>query len=232
MSATPAGWYPDPIAPAASLRYWDGSGWTAQVSPVAQPAMLPPQPLSPSPGPAAPRRGQWAGTAGTPTPAPRRGLLGAVERIPAGFRVLTSLLMIGGGIALFVSALIPDPLPPPGGARPAEIDGYEILDVSSDMIESVIEGANEYELAALDSAAVISTDYGTPLVYVAVEMDDGSGERWVGVWASGKLDGSSFVWSVDAFAQEFTDYPNGRVDFRPAVTDPAAQAAKAALEDY
>ena len=31
-TTTPAGWYPDPDAPAED-RYWDGSGWTAHRSP-------------------------------------------------------------------------------------------------------------------------------------------------------------------------------------------------------
>lgn len=43
MTQTPAGWYPDPTPdPAASpsLRYWDGTAWTAHVSPLhAQPAL-------------------------------------------------------------------------------------------------------------------------------------------------------------------------------------------------
>ncbi len=33
--ATPAGWYPDPQA-THELRYWDGTGWTSQVSDAGQ----------------------------------------------------------------------------------------------------------------------------------------------------------------------------------------------------
>lgn len=32
MSATPAGWYPDPNSP-GTMRYWDGSNWTQQTQP-------------------------------------------------------------------------------------------------------------------------------------------------------------------------------------------------------
>lgn len=32
MSATPAGWYPDPNSP-GTMRYWDGNNWTQQTQP-------------------------------------------------------------------------------------------------------------------------------------------------------------------------------------------------------
>jgi hypothetical protein len=33
MSTAPAGWHPDPSNPAAALRWWDGSAWTAHTHP-------------------------------------------------------------------------------------------------------------------------------------------------------------------------------------------------------
>ncbi|WP_062465627.1 DUF2510 domain-containing protein [Demequina maris] len=46
-SATPAGWYADPVGQAGLLRYWDGSSWTAHThASVAPPAAAPKRRLS------------------------------------------------------------------------------------------------------------------------------------------------------------------------------------------
>jgi hypothetical protein len=50
--STPAGWYPDPDDP-ASQRYFDGTQWTEQRMPAAQPGFEPP----PAEGPSTPGNG-------------------------------------------------------------------------------------------------------------------------------------------------------------------------------
>jgi Protein of unknown function (DUF2510) len=39
---TPPGWHPDPADPVSSMRWWDGTQWTAHVRPVAAPLPGPP----------------------------------------------------------------------------------------------------------------------------------------------------------------------------------------------
>jgi hypothetical protein len=46
----PAGWYPDPAA-ADSMRWWDGSAWTAHTQPTPQAAPPHPQPVAAAPQP-------------------------------------------------------------------------------------------------------------------------------------------------------------------------------------
>jgi hypothetical protein len=41
MSTAPPGWHPDPAAPQAQLRWWDGTRWTEHVQPRAQQAPAP-----------------------------------------------------------------------------------------------------------------------------------------------------------------------------------------------
>ena len=38
---SPPGWHPDPAAPGQSVRWWDGSQWTAHTQPVGVPASPP-----------------------------------------------------------------------------------------------------------------------------------------------------------------------------------------------
>lgn len=58
MTQTPAGWYPDPDpnAAAPSLRYWDGTAWTAHTAPAAATQVAPSRPTTPDGEPLA---GWW-----------------------------------------------------------------------------------------------------------------------------------------------------------------------------
>jgi hypothetical protein len=84
MSATnvpPPGWHPDPENPTSSMRWWDGTQWTAQVRPTnagPDPVYAPPRPGGGAP---------WQNPGGAPWQNPgggRRGGWWAGGRFPAG----------------------------------------------------------------------------------------------------------------------------------------------------
>ncbi|MGH9245805.1 MAG: DUF2510 domain-containing protein [Acidimicrobiales bacterium] len=81
----PAGWYPDPLSPPGSYRWWDGSAWTDQTT-----YEPPTQPAGPGYGPPA------APAAPSPAPAPSR------TPIIAGAIAIVVLLVVG--VAVFLAS--------------------------------------------------------------------------------------------------------------------------------
>jgi hypothetical protein len=64
--AAQAGWYPDPEGDATRLRYWDGTQWTNEYTPV-PPVESAAQPSAPTPEPPASQPAQAAAPAATVT---------------------------------------------------------------------------------------------------------------------------------------------------------------------
>lgn len=114
MSSAPPGWHPDPNNPSATLRWWDGSAWTAHTHPAvtAQPqaaqygGQLGSQPPVAQYGAPPP---QWAGqpasftgTAGSAPQAPYPNAytqVGMAQR-PGNFAQQNSLSLVAAGVCV------------------------------------------------------------------------------------------------------------------------------------
>ncbi|GAB3153508.1 hypothetical protein GCM10027058_22280 [Microbacterium neimengense] len=94
--ATPAGWYPDP-AGGGGRRYWDGTGWTAHVSPDAPmhpaPAAREQASTTSAPAPAAPASAPESGA--RPTRKRRRGLIVGLS-VTGGVALIAVVTLVVG----------------------------------------------------------------------------------------------------------------------------------------
>ena len=85
MTQTPAGWYPDPTpAGDPSLRYWDGTAWTAHTMPATPPHVAPTGPTTPDGEPLA---GWWWRVLAFVIDSIIVGAIASIVSIPAQIRI-------------------------------------------------------------------------------------------------------------------------------------------------
>ena len=105
---------------------------------------------------------------------------------------------------------------------------------SPGVLEAIAAGAQDGTgMKPLRGMVVKSNDFEN-VYFVAVEFSAAGIDNQVGVWATNNPDwpeGNGVIYSVDGFAQEFTDWGNGgATDANLSMSDDGAEEAKAALQ--
>lgn len=116
--------------------------------------------------------------------------------------------------------------PATAGAAKTTAAAMECLPVSDALKEAIKSGLKAEDKAVIESAAAVKSPIHSDAYYVAarINLNDGNAPI-VGVWGTSKLDGSGMMQSGDAFAKEFSNYP--QKDFE--TTDKGAEAARKCL---
>jgi len=77
-----------------------------------------------------------------------------------------------------------------------------------------------------EASAVKSNDFESVYFVAAMLRGEGMGDDAIGLWATNDLDGNGMIYAVDAIANEFSDWADGRAtDAAFSVSDDGAQEA-------
>lgn len=135
-------------------------------------------------------------------------------------RLTTCAVIVG--LALILSAC--------GSAPAGQTGGADCAKVAAEVADTITEGANGTPITPTGKLGAVKSPEMKDAYIVAMEFTVGGGsDPEVGVWSLPNVDGSGPVFAVDAFAAQFTDWPNEIDGHEFSVTEPGVDDAKACL---
>lgn len=110
------------------------------------------------------------------------------------------------------------------------VEPIACLDVSPALVEAIESGLNVTGGGSIGRAAAVRSGAHQNAFYVAAEIRGAGIDGTIGVWATNNLDAQGMLYSVDGYANEFSDWGDGRTtDAAFSMSDPGAREARTCL---
>lgn len=100
------------------------------------------------------------------------------------------------------------------------------LEVPENLVLSIQEGLTVG--ATLANAYAVRSERFTEVYFIAADFEGGGLDGESGIWATSSLEGAGLILSIDAFARDFSNWPDGREIANPVtIEDDGAREAEA-----